>query len=227
MVEVVRRAFEEVYGEQWREDELWLEEDQAFGNWREGGRRRLFGAERPLDNLRRCRPYLAYHFGVFTGSAVLWYVGGDTEFYAIEEMLGDRKGFGIEPVNLHGIIERDRDNIALKLGEWLKEDKAQRHFSMISFDWDRDQSRETIRCQIREGNLVGYPAAHKPDFEFHNFTVNELSEVAARIDEAHGFSGDAIRNVDCAGIQNGKAFEEKYRRMSARSAKGTRMGARL
>jgi hypothetical protein len=139
--------------------------------------------------LRRCRPYLAYHFGVFTGSAVRWYVEGKTEYFAIEEMLGDREGFAIEPVNMHGIIERDRDNIALKLEEWLKEDKAQRRFSMISFDCDRKQCVGTFRRQIREGNLVGYAAAHGPDFEFHNFTVQEFAEVAARIDEAHGFSG--------------------------------------
>jgi hypothetical protein len=230
IAEVIRRAFEEVYGEQWREDELWLEEDQAFGTWHKGGRRRLFGAERPLDNLHRCRPYLAYTFGVFTGSAVRWYVEGDTEYYAIEEMLGDREGFGIEPVNMHGIIERDRDNIALKLEEWLKEDRAQRRFSMISFDCDRKQSVDTIRRQIKEGNLVGCAAAHQPDFEFQNFTVEELARVAGRIDEACGFSGDPIRNVDWTGIQNGKAFEERYRRISARkpgSLKGQEWGRAL
>jgi hypothetical protein len=230
IAEVIRRAFEEVHREQWREGELWLEEDQAFGTWHSGGRRRLFGASRPLDDLRRCRPYLAYHFGVFTGSAVRWYVEGKTEYYAIEEVLGNREGFGIEPVNLHGIIERDRDNIALKLEEWLKEDKAQRRFSIISFDCDRKQSVDTVRRQISEGNLVGYAAAHEPDFEFYNFTIDELAEVAARIDEEQGFSGDPIRNADWTGVQSGKAFDEKYRRISARkpaSLKGRAWGRAL
>ena len=55
-----------------------------------------------------------------------------------------------------------------------------------------------------------------PDFEFANFTFQELVEVAAGIDEANGSSGEAVRNGDWTGIVNGRAFEERYKEISAR-----------
>jgi hypothetical protein len=105
IAEVIRRGFEEAYKDSWSEADQWLEENRAFRSWRKVARRRLFGLERPLDDLLRCRPYLAQHFGLFTGSGLRWYVEGDTEHYAITEMLGDPAALGLELVNLHGVIK--------------------------------------------------------------------------------------------------------------------------
>jgi hypothetical protein len=214
IAEVIRRAFEEVHAERWPE------EDQAFLEWNPGSRTRRFGAERPLDDARQSGPYLAWEYGLFTGSSVRWYVEGDTEYYAILHMLPEPPKIGIELINLRGVFRADRDNIALKLGDWLREDKAFRRFSMISFDRDIEANVKTIRRQVKRKNVVGYIAAHEPDFEFANFTIQELAEVAARLDEAKGFSGDAVRNGNWAGIVNGRAFEERYKEISARQPRG-------
>jgi hypothetical protein len=210
IAEVIRRAFEDIHAAQWPE------EDQAFGWWPPRARTRLFGSERPLDDARQSGPYLAWEYGLFTGSSVRWYVEGQTEYYAILHVLPEPSKIGIELINLRGVIGADRDNIALKLGDWLKEDRTFRRFSMISFDSDVEANVKAIRRQVARKNVVGYIAAHRPDFEFANFTIQELVEVAGRLDEADGSSGDVVRNGDWTGIVNGRAFEQRYKEISAR-----------
>ncbi len=179
-----------------------------------------FGTERPLDDELRSKPYLAWEYGLFTGSVVRWYVEGDTELYAILEVLPEPSKIGIELVNLRGGFESGQSNVALKLRDLLKEDRALRRFSIISFDLDVKANVKAIRRQVEQQNIVGFIAPHRPDFEFANFTIRELVEVAARIDEAKGVSGDAVRNADWAGVNDGKAFEAKYMAVSARRPRG-------
>lgn len=127
-------------------------------------------------------------------------------------------------------ISTGGDNIALKLGGWLAPDRAQRRFSVISFDMDVAQNVKTLRRQVQEDRIVGYVAAHKPDFELANFTAEELAEVAARIDEAAGFDGQPVRSAMWDGVCCCREFEEKYRRLSAtkaRKLKGQEWGRAL
>lgn len=215
IAEVIRRAFEEAYP-----DEKWPEEDEAFGTWHPGGRVTVYGAERPLDDELKSKPYLAWGHGLFTGSAVRWYVEGVTEYSAILHVLPEPSKVGIELVNLRGNIESGRDNAALKLRDWLVEDKALRRFSMISFDFDVAANVKAIKRQVEQNNIVGFITASRPDFEFENFTVQELAEIAALIDESKGYSGDAVRNADWTGVVSGRAFESKYKDLSERKPPG-------
>jgi hypothetical protein len=223
IAEVIRRAFEEVH------DERWPEDDQTFGWWPSGLRTRLLGAKRPLDDALHSKPYLAWQYGLFTGSSVRWYVEGETEYHAILHALPEPSKHGIELINLRGVIGADRDNIALKLGDWLREDQAFRRFNLISFDYDVEQNAKAIRRQIKRPNVIGFIAAHQQDFEFANFTIRDLAEVAARVDEANGFSGDAVHNGDWIGIINARAFEQRYKEISARgrTLKGKEWGKAL
>jgi hypothetical protein len=164
--------------------------------------------------------YLAYNFGLFTGSAIRWYLEGETEYYAVQEMLPEPHRFGIELVNLRGSIESGRGNVALKLEAMLKQDKALGRFSMISFDGDVRANVKAIQGQLRKDNIVGSITLHKPDFEFANFAIRELIEVAAALDEAKGFSAYALRNADWTGIGGGRAFERKYVAISERKPTG-------
>ena len=214
IAEVIRRAFEEVYAERWPE------EDRAFVLWSPGDRTRVLGSERPLDAALQSKPYLAWEYGLFTGSVVRWYVEGETEYYAILHIRPEPSKVGIELVNLRGNIASGRDNAALKLQDWLTEDKALRRFSMISFDCDVLANVKAIRRQVELQNVVGLIAAHNPDFEFANFAIQELAEVAARIDEAHGVSGDAVRNADWTGVGKKRVFEERYKAVSVRLPQG-------
>ena len=156
------------------------------GTWRCGARQTKYGAERPLDDPLHSKPYIAYEFGLFTGSAVRWYVEGETEYFAIthlfQQNVGEPSTFGIELVNLYGGINLEKHNAALKLQDGLQEDKKHRRFSVISFDKEDGSANEkAIGRQIQLNNVVGSISAHNPDFEFANFTIRELVEVAARI----------------------------------------------
>lgn len=223
MAEVIRRGFEEVCGEQWPE------EDQAFGDWPPGGRVRLFGSERPFDDELRSKPYLAYLFGLFTGSSLRWYVEGETEYYAVLYILQEPHRVGIELVNLRGEIANEKRNASRKLEDALKEDLSLRRFSVISFDLDVGPNARTIRRQIQQNNIIGSVEANDPDFEFANFSLNELVEIAAVMDERLGFDGGKLRIANWNGIKRGREFEEQYKKVSERkcSLKGKEWGEAL
>ena len=215
MAEMIRKAFEDIHGVEWPE------EDCALGWWPPGARKNTYGSPRPLDDVLEARPRLAAHYGLATGSSVRWYVEGDTEYYAVLAMIPEPSKVGIELVNLRGNIASERANIALKLTDGLENDCAHRRFSILSFDLDVAENAKVIRRQIENDRIVGYIAAHDPDFEFANFTLDELVEVAARMDESLGFPGSAIRNADWNGIGRAKDFEQQYQEISERR------GARL
>lgn len=214
IAEVLRRAFEASAKEEWPE------EDQASSFWSMGGRTNFYGSERPLQDVLKSRPYIALHFGLFTGSTVRWYVEGDTEYNAIVSVLPLPGKSGIELVNLRGNLERENGNIAMKLSDGLAQDRELRRFSMISFDTDVRANVARIRRLVDKNAIVGFIAAHDPDFEFSNFTRDELVEIAAHFDESLGFPGAVIREGTWTGIEGSKEFEVQYQRLSERGAKG-------
>jgi hypothetical protein len=223
IAEVIRRGFEEAHCVQWPE------EDQAFGHWRSDARIRVFGLERPFHNPLRSKPFIAYRFGLFTGSALRWYVEGETEYYAIRHLLPEPEIFGVEIVNLRGEIACERRNSARKLEDALKEDMALRRFSVISFDRDSKANERAIRRQIEQDHIVGSINANDPDFEFENFSLEELVEIAAQMDERLGFDGRIVRTADWTGVHAGRAFADRYSAASHRhcSPKGQDWGEEL
>jgi hypothetical protein len=211
MAEVIRRGFQDAFGERWPE------EYEGIGHWVAGAKERIFGTERPLDSSMRAKPFIAREFGLFTGSSVRWYVEGATEYHAFLELLSDPGYFSIELVNLDGVIaERKKGNAALTLEGMLQQDRQMRRFSMISLDHDVAENRRYLTRQIREGRLVGGVALSRPDFEFANFTLTELIDIAAMMDEGMGFSGIGLKEAECGVISGAKAFEQWYRSKSAR-----------
>jgi hypothetical protein len=224
MGEMIRLVFEEVH------QIRWLEEDQGFGQWLSDGRTMSYGSERPLDDPHTSRTGLAFHFGLFTGSVVRWYVEGDTEYHAILKILQEPSMLGIELVNLRGNIATNRPGAAQKLTDDLRQDREQRRFSMISFDLDVKENTKTMRKHIQRKDIVGYITPNNPDFEFFNFTLDELIEIVACMDEKNGFNGDSLRNADWGEVSNGRKFEERYLRLSSRkprSLKGAEWGVIL
>lgn len=166
----------------------------------------------------------------FTGSAVRWYAEGDTEFYAIEYLLPESHKVGIELMNLKGAIVEGKNNAAMKLSDMLDQDRRLRRFSILWFDLDVTPNKKAISQLVSNEHIVGSVTANRPDFEFANFTVAELAEIAARMDECHGFSGAPIRSADWAGVDNGKKFEARYVEISERKAgsiKGEEWGKAL
>ncbi|HAE38244.1 MAG TPA: hypothetical protein DCG57_06335, partial [Candidatus Riflebacteria bacterium] len=210
IAETIRRGFEEA------NNLCWLEEDRAFEQWINGARVNTYGSERPLDDVLQFRPRIAAKFRLFTSSTVRWYVEGHTEYHAILRIIKDPAKSGIELINLRGNLATEKDNIAMKLHDHLIVDCALRRFSIISFDTDVQANTKAIRKEIADNRIVGYIAAHDPDFELANFTLLELVEIAAKLDEKHGFDGNQVRQADWNGVIGGKKFEERYKAVSKR-----------
>jgi hypothetical protein len=83
---------------------------------------------------------------------------------------------------------------------------------------------------VEDLSVVGHIAAHKPDFEIANFAPVELAEIAAGLDEAHGFSGTALRSADWSDVTSAGTFEAQYRKISLRmrgALKGEEWGRAL
>lgn len=214
IAEMLRLAFEELH------EVKWDEEDWAYVRWFENGRKFTYGFERPLDHPDEAQSRLAFLFRLATGSSVRWYVEGETEYYAISKLMPNPASEGIELINLKGNIATGKDNIAMKLADALAQDKAQRRFSMISFDADVDANVKMIRRQVSEDRIIGYIAANAPDFEFANFTLQELIEVACQIDEHYGCLSRSLLEGDWKGVASGKEFEERYCNLSTRQPRG-------
>jgi hypothetical protein len=224
MAEVIRRGFEETHGVQWPE------EDEAFGSWAPNGRKLTYGSSRPLDDTARARPHVVSKYRLQTGSVVRWYVEGATEFHAIHFILPQPALLGVELVNLKGQIAAERDNAVLKLQDGLTQDLALRRFSMISFDTDVPANVKAVRRQVEENRVVGSIHPSVPDFEFANFALQELIEIAAGLDEDKGVPGGSVREADWTGIAAAGAFAARYREVSKRrprSLKGKEWGEAL
>ena len=173
LAEVIRRAFEEAHGV------TWPEEDEAYGYWNQGGRKRAFGSDRPLDDDFHSKSYFAYRFGLFTGSPLRWYVEGETEYFAILELLPRPERYGIEVVDLKGKVKAGRRNLAVNLDSSLRGDRRLRRFSVVTFDWDVEDNRRALSAQIDADRIVGHVEVYRPDFEFANFALDELVEIAS------------------------------------------------
>lgn len=218
IAEVIRRGFEVFH------EVKWLEEYEAFGI--PGDLPASWGLERPLDAPFRAMPYVVKEFGLLRGSVVRWYVEGDTEYHTICELLPNRETLGIELYNLKGGIEKNRNNVALKLRDLLKEDLVQQRFSMISIDDDVDANKKAIQAIRDDGLLIGLEFLHHPDFEFSNFSLQELQEVAGRIADEFG-KGEEVRCAEWSAVKNGRELERKYWAITRQNLKGKKWGIAL
>ena len=214
MAEVLRRGFKD------HTETIWLEEDQAFGQWAPGTRARIYGSEQPTEETIKARPHVAFEFGLHTSSTLRWYLEGETEYFAALYILPKAASGGLELVNLKGAVGNERANATLRLADGLVQDKELRRFSFISFDMDVAANLKAIKRQVENGNVVGYINCNDPDFEFANFTLKELVEVAAIMDENQGANSEGLRTGDWRGIKSGRQFEENYRNLSEIGQKG-------
>jgi len=204
MAEVIRRGLEEVYGEQL------LEEDMAFGMWYEGARARFYGNERALDNPTHYRRELLERMGLDTSVRARWYVEGETELGYLQNDLGIIRDSQVEILNRKG---RFSGKASVDLFEEIDRDRQAERFSIISADRDVEENWKTVSRLAEKDLIVGYVSINDPDFEFANFTLEELIGAAIRFDETDEFpenSKDLLQNFDWSGVSSGKAFDEAY-----------------
>lgn len=170
MAEIIRRAAEEAKGETFAE-----EDELGFGQWMTGARRSIYGSDRILDAPLEVRRDFLTAMGLDSGVKVRCYLEGTTELGAMTLAAGD--GAGAEFINLRGqVIEKKGKGLGFV--EALKTDKKSHVFSIVLLDGDNTDNVRALRKAANEGCFFGRFFIAHPDFEFANFTVDELVNVA-------------------------------------------------
>lgn len=170
MSEIIRRAVENMMGQ------FLPEEDEiGFGEWMDGARKRLYGTERILDASPQVRRDFLTSMGVDSGVKVRCYLEGETEMGAMIYALGD--GARVEFINLKGQFLEKRGKGLNFLGS-LKNDLKAHIFSIVMLDADNDDNVRGIRKAAKDEAFFGRFFVASPDFEFGNFTLDELVDVA-------------------------------------------------
>ncbi|MBS1708287.1 MAG: hypothetical protein JSS65_06140 [Armatimonadetes bacterium] len=204
MAEVLRRGTEEAHDVQLEE------EDVAFGMWHKSGRKLAFGSDRALDHPSYYRKELLQRMGLDVSVRVKWYVEGATEVGFLNAALGGIRDSQVEVVDCKGKFTGDA---LVELFEDLKRDKAAERFSFVSADADVSANIAAIKRMVSNDLIVGYIPIYNPDFEFANFTIEELVTAAIYYDKEDDYPTDSSNLLDVslfAGVRNGHDFEQKY-----------------
>ncbi len=222
IAEVIRRATEDHFVVELPE------EDEGFTIWAENGRESVFGARRSLDHPAMYKKELLQRFGLDASVKVRWYTEGHTEYGFLSTVLGGIRESKVEIVNKSGKFGK---NTPSDLKADLERDVAAERFSFFSIDADVRDNVKVVRLRAKEGLIIGYVDLAQPDFEFANFTLDELRAAAIHYDSTdpdHPLNSESIMsNVEWGGVTNGAAFEARYREAhggTRKSIKGERWG---
>jgi hypothetical protein len=171
MAETLRRALETAH-----RVELPEEDELGFGHWMDGARKTIYGTERINDASREVRRDFLSSMGLDCGIKTRCYVEGPTELGALASAVGDSAGTHF--VNLAGQV-LERHSQTLRFIDALKMDRQTHVFSVVVIDKDRKDNVRALTKAAREKQFFAPFFLMEPDFEFANFTLDELIEVAA------------------------------------------------
>lgn len=205
MAEILRRASERAFGV-----ELPEEDDRQFGVWmRSPLKEQLYGAHRLLDQDAKVITEYLRHYGLDYRPRVRWYVEGDTELGALQSILKDE--LCVDLVNLRGRVAEKK---LAAFRDSLRSDIRNQVFSFVSIDGDRSDYVKVVWRAAEQDELFGEFHIHTPDFEFANFTRDEMEEViwAMAVDngalpEQRAVLGAAITDVQNVNVLHRKARE--------------------
>lgn len=206
MAEIIRRAVEEGLDSQLPE-----EDEMGFGQWMDGARTTLYGTDRILDAPPQLRRDFLRTMGLDSGVKVRCYVEGDTEYGALASAVGDAGG--VEFVNLRGqVIERSGKG--LRFVGSLQTDRKSHVFSIVVIDADQPDPIRALTKAARDDAMFGRFFLSDPDFEFGNFTLEELVDVF--LDRASKVMEEAPSREDVsaavAGAGSGREFFSRLRK---------------
>jgi hypothetical protein len=208
MAETIRRAAERAFDQKLKE-----EDELGFGQWMKGARKRLFGSERILDARKTVAREFLQTMGLDFSVKVRCYLEGETECGAFESFTSGIDG--IEYVNLRGQFLEKGGN-ALAFAGALKNDMRSHIFSLIVVDGDDEEIVRVVRKAAANGNMIGWFYIANPDFEYANFTTEELTDVALEfaskaLNDASTLPPSATATISAtSGKTFIKAFQQAY-----------------
>ncbi len=169
MAEIIRRMAESSFGVQLPE-----EDEMGFGMWVEGAREKIYGSKRIFDNGLLAKRQFIRQMGLDAEVRIRIYIEGPTEYAAFSYIL--RPWPQIEVFDLSGqFIQGKRKGLAFR--ENLILDDRSGVFSVIILDGDREDNIRIVKKAAEEDLFCGQFYISQPDFEFYNFSKNELVEI--------------------------------------------------
>jgi len=170
MAEIIRRMGERAF-----EIQLPEEDELGFGMWMKDAKQWMYGSNRIFDaNNFIAKRQIVRSIGLDAEIRIRIYVEGPTEYYALTILLAYLPQ--VELINLSGLfIQAKRKGLAFR--DNLVTDDRSGIFSVIFLDQDREDNLRTVKLAAREDIFCGMIYVSKPDFEFENFSIEELTEI--------------------------------------------------
>jgi len=169
MTETFRRHLEKVFKIQMPE-----EEECGHATINLEYKKESIGSTRLLDGDRAVANQFLRRLGLDYGVRVNVYVEGDTEFHAINSYFSHTNHVSI--INLKGsFVERRGKGLAFR--ESLNNDLKSKLFSIIVLDSDVSDNCRVTKEAAKNKEIVGRFFISEPDFEFGNFSINELIDI--------------------------------------------------
>ena len=222
MAEVIRRAAEEAFGEKLPE-----EDEMGFGHWMPGARKSIYGCERIFDSTNRTQSDLLTSMGLYSGVKVRCYVEGETELGAFTSAVGIASG--TEFINLHGqVIESRRKGLNFRAS--LENDMKSHIFSVVVLDGDSSDNVRALKNAARDKKFFGRFFISTPDFEFANFTTNELAKVIfdlAQKTDSNSLTHEKILSIISKAKSGKQCFEYLKAELFFEVDKGEKWGVSL
>ena len=143
------------------------------------------------------------------GLRVRCYVEGETEYGALTSLLGISSK--IDLVNLKGHIS-DKGKV-LSFRDSLRSDIKNQLFSIIAIDKDVDDNVRAIRKICEDDEICGRVFYFDPDFEFGNFSINEMILILRKYALDNGADKPSLDKINIAVSKatNGKSLEKAAR----------------
>jgi hypothetical protein len=199
MAEMIRRCTEKALNVKLPE-----EDDAGVGPIASKIKQDLYGSDRILDGDQTVKNQFLRSYRLDYGVRLRWYVEGDTEYYGLYSILNENTAIDLK--NLKGEILARRGKGASFRDE-LRGDLRTNTFSYISIDGDISENVRVVQKAATDDEICGMFFISKPDFEFQNFTNEELIEVAWKIAVENG-SLDNEKNKLIEATTNSKSGKE-------------------
>ncbi len=223
MAEVIRRVAEVVF------EVILPEEDEfSFCGDEASYKEYFYGSPRLLDSVN-AKTQFVRELGLDYNLRLRWYVEGQTEFFALQSYLGNNTA--IEVINLKGeVVAGKGKGVAFR--ENLLNDISRSIYSWVSLDGDVSDNCRVVKKAVENGEMFGSFFFSNPDFEFENFSLDELVETVWEIAVENGAEGEDKANLieSTKSATNGAEFERLVRKSIPslnRFSKGKDWGERL
>ena len=198
MAECLRRNLENTFQKKYPE-----EDECGFGEVSRSAKRLPQSSTRVLDGDRVVANQFLRRFGLDYGIRINVYVEGNTEFEVLNSEFSTNSSVLI--INLRGQF-KEKQGKGVSFRESLRNDIKSKIFSLILLDGDVSENYRAVRKAAELNEICGMFFVSKPDFEFQNFKIDELTEIAFQL---------AVKK----GLKNHSLDELKKNTVKAKSAK--------